>query len=240
MAVSEDMVVLHNVRHLNLDSRSQESSSSAPTMLKHHPYSHYTMEIFDFPHLKTKAYLMLFSKVTNAAALKSRIVAASTAEGEVGEQEREAVNFAFIDARLITSKLHLETAIYQAILAECQDGLRTRTVHSEILYYLNPTHNITEAIRRYGVSGENNDIFVVRVGSLELAPTVESKMKAVVTGTIVPEAELQHITDWPSIKKYHKLNGEIAIKEAGQDSQKEHAIVDKIVISSVAMKSVVQ
>ncbi|KAJ3508447.1 hypothetical protein NLJ89_g5747 [Agrocybe chaxingu] len=198
------------------------------------------MEIFSFPHLKAKAHLVLFSNVTNAVALKSRIVAASTAEGAVGEQEREAVNFAFIDARLITSKLHLETAIYQAILAEHQDGLRTRTVHSEILYYLNPTHNITEAIRRYGVSGENKDIFVVRVVSPELEPSVESKMKAVVTGDIVPASELRHITDWSSIKKYHKLHGEVAIEEAGQDPQKEHAIVDKIVISSVAMKSVMQ
>ena len=38
---------------------------------------------------------------------------------------------------------HLETAIYQAILAdESQEGLRTKTVHSEILYNLNPTHNV--------------------------------------------------------------------------------------------------
>jgi len=46
----------------------------------------------------------------------------------------------------ITSKLHLETAIFQAILAESQNALRTRTVHSEILYNLNPTHNVSERI----------------------------------------------------------------------------------------------
>ncbi|KAF8905834.1 kinase binding protein CGI-121-domain-containing protein [Gymnopilus junonius] len=108
------------------------------------------------------------------APSKARIIAASTAEGDFGEKEREAVNFAFVDARLITSRLHLETAIYQAILAESQTGLRTRTVHAEILYNLNPTHNvssflplktwkcllflqITEAIRRYGVSDGNTD-----------------------------------------------------------------------------------
>ncbi|KIM42761.1 hypothetical protein M413DRAFT_18501 [Hebeloma cylindrosporum] len=200
------------------------------------------MESLNFPHFEAKhsqVHIALFRGVTNAAALKSRIVAAATAEGEHGEKEREAVNFAFIDARLITSKLHLETAIHQAIIAESQNGLRTRTVHSEILYNLNPTHNITEAIRRYGVSGTNTDVFVVRVDSPELSSElVEEKMKLEVSGNVVPIAELESVTDWASVKKYHKLNNEVAIKEVANDPLRERRIVDNIVVSSVAMKSV--
>ncbi|KAF9475898.1 CGI-121-domain-containing protein [Pholiota conissans] len=200
------------------------------------------MESLHFPQFDpqiSQVSIALFTKVSNAGALKLRIIAAATAEGQAGDVEREAVNFAFIDARLITSKLHLETAVCQALLAASQDALRTRTVHSEVLYNLNPTHNITEAIRRYGVSDANTDVIVVRIDSPELTPeAVLKKMEAVVVGTLSPFSDLENITDWASIKKYHKLNGELAITEAAKDPQKEHAVIDKIVTSSVAMKSV--
>ena len=38
--------------------------------------------------------------------------------------------------------------------------------------------------------------------------------------------------------QYHKLNNEAAIKEAASDPRRERRIVDNIVVSSVAMKSV--
>ncbi|KAF8164797.1 kinase binding protein CGI-121-domain-containing protein [Crassisporium funariophilum] len=200
------------------------------------------MESLYFRHFQAKhscAHVALFRNVSNAGTLKKRIIAASTAEGQHGEQERDAVNFAFIDARLITSKLLIETAISQAILAESQGALRTKTVHSEILFNLNPTHNITEAIRRYGVSESNTDVIVVKIDSRDLAPeTVEENMKAVIDGTVVQLSELEGVTDWPSVKKYHKLNGEMAIKEAAGNPVRERVIVDNIVVSSVAMKSV--
>lgn len=40
--------------------------------------------------------------------------------------------------------------------------------------------------------------------------------------------------------QYYKLNSEPAVKETGNDANREHAVIDNIVISSVAMKSVMQ
>ena len=78
-------------------------------------------------------------------------------------------------------------------------------------------------------------------------------MSAVVQGTISPLSTLETITDWSFVKKvrqfskkfqvvdvegqYHKLNAEQAIKETS-GSSREHAIINNIVVSSVAMKSV--
>ena len=81
---------------------------------------------------------------------------------------------------------------------------------------------------------------------------VEGKMKEVIDGTLVPLVELKNVTDWSSVKKvcvldfftvqllfthfplkYHKLNDEAAVK-----GSKELEIIDNIVISSVATKSV--
>ena len=79
-------------------------------------------------------------------------------------------------------------------------------------------------------------------------------MNAVVRGTISHLSALETITDWSSVKKvrqaplvdiqivemyeqYHKLNAEQAVQETS-GSSRCHAIIDNIVISSVAMKSV--
>ena len=120
------------------------------------------MESFHYDHLPpalSTVYVALFTNVANASQLRARLVKAASMDGAEGDIEREAVNFAFIDARLvrsihtsprrinlslpeITSRLHLLTAVYHAILAQVQGALRTKTVHSEILWALNPSNNV--------------------------------------------------------------------------------------------------
>ncbi|EJF55777.1 CGI-121-domain-containing protein [Dichomitus squalens LYAD-421 SS1] len=198
------------------------------------------MHTFHYPHLPTElstVHVALFNNVTNSSEIRSRIVRASQLHGPDGEAEREAVNFAFIDARLICSVLHLQTAVYQAILAQAQDSLRTKTVHSEILWALNPTNNISEAIRRYGVADSTTSLIVVRISSPHLS-NVQELMSRVVTGTLSPLEDLSNITDWTTVKKYHKLNTEPALKAVAKDSAQEHIVVNEIVTSTVATKSV--
>jgi EKC/KEOPS complex subunit CGI121/TPRKB len=122
------------------------------------------MESFAYPHFSSTVHVALFVNVTNAAKLRARIIRASTLQGEGGEEEREAVNFAFVDARLVchkpcmttlwtvrlrvvcsqvTSVLHIQTAITQALLAAAQNILRTKTVHSEVIWALNPSNNVS-------------------------------------------------------------------------------------------------
>ncbi|KAI0269412.1 CGI-121-domain-containing protein, partial [Gloeopeniophorella convolvens] len=195
------------------------------------------MESFAYTHFFSTVHIALFKHVTNAAELRARIVRASTLEGEEGDAEREAVNFGFVDARLVTSVLHIQTAITQALLSASQNALRTKTVHSEVIWALNPSNNITEALRRYGVSDDSTALLVIRIDPLD-PQSVEPRMRAVVQGTLVPLSDLTDLTDWTAVKKYNKLNGDVAIKEAGKDQARERYLIDNIVVSSVAMKSV--
>ncbi|KAJ7718132.1 kinase binding protein CGI-121-domain-containing protein [Mycena maculata] len=197
------------------------------------------MQSYKLPHFPVCVHAALYTNVSDSDSLRKRLIAASTAEGLDGERERDAVNFSFIEARLITSVNHLRTAVYQAVLAEAQGALRTKTVHSEIIWALNPTNNISEAMRRYGVSDASTSLVVVRVAGPELSPEViERDMDATVKGTKASFTELQDLTDWAAVKKYHKLGSDVAVREAKGDLERERIVVDDIVVSSVAMKSV--
>ncbi|KAG2344960.1 CGI-121-domain-containing protein, partial [Suillus weaverae] len=196
------------------------------------------METYHYSQFNHAAvHVALFDNVTNATAIRSRIVQAARNLGVDGNTEREAVNFAFIDARLISSPLHLQTAIYQALLSEAQGQLRTKTVHSEILWTLNPTNNITEAIRRYGVSDESTTLIVVRVDVSD-TPDLQRRMCDIIQGRMVPFQALGQMTDWSIIKKHYKLYSESALKEVQGNLDRERSIIDNIVVSSVAMKNV--
>jgi len=59
------------------------------------------METYAYPHFSSSVHVALFKHVRNTAKLKARIVRASTLEGIEGDMEREAVNFAFVDARVV-------------------------------------------------------------------------------------------------------------------------------------------
>ena len=111
------------------------------------------------------------------------------------------------------------------MLADSQGAIRTKSVHSEVLWALNPTNNvsfhcsayvpkgkhyasqITEALRRYGVSDATTDLIVVRVGEANLdSAKIQELMEEIVLGKMVPFAELKDITDWSSIKKVRSID----------------------------------
>ncbi|CAE6514352.1 unnamed protein product [Rhizoctonia solani] len=204
--------------------------------------SHYKF----FPPELSHVHIALFTNVQNAPELRSRLIKASTMEGEEGEKEREAVNFAFVDAAPIASLLHLQTAIQQATLASTDGALRTKTVHSEILWALNSGNNISESIKRFGVSDSSKSLFAVRVAGPELSiDDVLASMKAAVQGDEIPLEALAEITDWSLVCKYYKVSNDPAVvestkgnKEPKQLSDEAKSTINEIVVSSVAMKNV--
>lgn len=59
------------------------------------------MEVYHFPHFGASVHIACFNNVKCAALLRQRLVKAASMPGEAGVRERDAVNFAFIDARLV-------------------------------------------------------------------------------------------------------------------------------------------
>lgn len=54
-----------------------------------------------FPSHLSSIHAALFTPISNGSQLRSRIIGASTMEGDEGDRERDALNFAFIDAKLV-------------------------------------------------------------------------------------------------------------------------------------------
>lgn len=144
-------------------------------------------------------YVALYKDVENASYLKEQLLAGNT-----------DFEYAFIDASMILSTQHVLAATFRAMNDYLCERLKSRNIHSEIVFCLSPNNNIGEAFRRYGVSDTTKSLVVVKV------PTdpgithdiIESHLSEVVKGTPLPfeDSSFNGISDLPKITKAYKLS----------------------------------
>ncbi|MBW0494608.1 hypothetical protein O181_034323 [Austropuccinia psidii MF-1] len=205
------------------------------------------MEELTLDFFSTSIHVWLFVNVKNAMALRNSLVEASRG-GVKSEQER--LDWAFLDASMITSRQHLVTAVCQALVTRLHGDLKTKTIHSEILWALSPSTNIMDAIKKFGLGPRTTEILLVKLLPTNCSQPKDQLNQAaldLVEGQISDLNQLGHsLTKWNELKRLYKLNEDVVIKELDEkmkhksnDSEREmHAMIDQLVVSTVALKSV--
>ncbi|KAG0150090.1 hypothetical protein CROQUDRAFT_652778 [Cronartium quercuum f. sp. fusiforme G11] len=213
------------------------------------------MERFEIPYLNTSVYLWFFTQLGNAAELRSSLIEASKLDDSDPQtaSQRARLDWAFLNSSMITSLQHLQTAIYQALLARSHGQLKTKTIHSEIMWTLSPGTNISDAIKRFGMDPKATSVVLVKICDLvgsdqqsEQASNLNDAALELVDGKLVPIDQIRTLaTSWKEIRKVYKLNEDLALKQAdvrlkqGVASEEElQGLIDHLVISTVALKTV--
>jgi len=99
--------------------------------------------------------------------------------------------------------------------------LRTRNIHSETVFSLSPSNNITESFRRFGISPATTSLLIIKIvdEALEKSPTtttsttiltaesISQHLQNNVEGTQVQfcQEEIDRLTDIARVRKYYKL-----------------------------------
>lgn len=103
------------------------------------------METHTFQHVEpsqSQAHVVLVQNVQNAQAILEDVKRGGEKFGEMP--------MALIDAKMISSSSHLLVSIHQAILRNARKiegkttGLRTKSIHSEVLWNLSITNNVSK------------------------------------------------------------------------------------------------
>ncbi|KAH8083561.1 CGI-121-domain-containing protein [Filobasidium floriforme] len=215
-----------------------------------------------FPDDHSSVHLAFFKNVTNSADLRKRLVAAATMEGEEGDQERDLLDYAFVEANMIVDREQLLTAIYSALQAASSGPLKTKTLHSEVLLSLHPsaTPQINEALRKFGISATTKNLILVRIGppslssitststSLPLSSDEDAKaeheqklvdaMSDLVEGEMTSLSQLRESdVDWKGLKKLYKLN-EMNLAPNAPSTEAEKDMLAAVITSTIATKTV--
>ncbi|CAK9785508.1 hypothetical protein CC85DRAFT_276406 [Cutaneotrichosporon oleaginosum] len=206
------------------------------------------METYTLPFIPPNVgtlHIAYFEDVTNAAAIKQRLVDAARTEGPDGERARADVDFAFIDADLLVSKQHLVTALLSTLLTSLPQTraatlpapptprTRTHNLHSEVLCALSPNNNISDAIRRFGVGGDTTRLVVVRFGGARPAADVYASIADVVHGRLESVDKLDEVhVPWARVDKVYKVAemNQLKIPPAEREAAKRAAIVSAVAV----------
>ncbi|OJD36723.1 protein cgi121 [Diplodia corticola] len=153
------------------------------------------------PHLShAPVHVALFTHVRNAAFLRQQLL-----------DGNQAFEYAFLDATALLSTTHVLAAVFRALNDQLNGRLRSRNVHSEIVFSLSPNNNIADSFRRFGVQDTTTALLAIKVptdGRPLSANQVEAHLSASVEGTAVPFTDdtLSEFSDLPRIRKIYKLD----------------------------------
>ncbi|ELR05343.1 hypothetical protein VC83_06536 [Pseudogymnoascus destructans] len=146
-------------------------------------------------------HIALFHSITNAAFLHAQLLASNT-----------DFEYALVDAGVIVSKVQILAAAFRAINDNLEGRLRTRNVHSEMVFCLSPNNNIAESFRRFGVSPTTTSLIAIKTTTpsspSSLTPaSIQAHLASAVEGKQVPfsDEELGMVTDWARVRKVYKL-----------------------------------
>lgn len=90
------------------------------------------METITLPHLpQHPLQVSLFENVKNAPFLRQQLLDGNT-----------AFEYAFLDASVLLSRNHVLAASFRAINDQINGRLKSRNVHSEIVFALSPNNNV--------------------------------------------------------------------------------------------------
>ncbi|PYH40900.1 EKC/KEOPS complex subunit CGI121/TPRKB [Aspergillus saccharolyticus JOP 1030-1] len=158
------------------------------------------LETIDLAHLPPSMpiHVALYRDVKNAASLRQQLIS--------GNADFE---YAFIDASMVLSRAHALSAVFRAVNDSINGRLKSRNVHSEIVFSFSPANNIAESFRKFGIADSTKDLLVIKVS---VTPDVTHNAVAAhlsqhVEGSAVPfdDETLSRIADVPKIKKAYKL-----------------------------------
>lgn len=101
-------------------------------------------------------------------------------------------------------------AVFRALNDMLNNRLKSRNVHSEVVFSLSPNNNIAESFRRFGINDTTRTLLAIKISTnLNVtAEGVERHLSSSITGVAIPFTNdaLADITDLAKVRRIYKLD----------------------------------
>lgn len=150
---------------------------------------------------KYKAVCFLASNVKNCQEIKENLIKAN-----------KDYDYGFINAKNVVSLEQLYSGFYKTVMSQHAGNMKSRTLHTELIYSLSPFKNIMDCLNKFGISKDSNSILIVKIVESEtlnndFIKTQQEHLKSIIDGEFldITDDSLQEITDIKALEKNYKL-----------------------------------
>ncbi|CAF9918596.1 MAG: hypothetical protein HETSPECPRED_003809 [Heterodermia speciosa] len=166
-------------------------------------------------------HVALYQEVTNASFLQQQLL--------LGNSDFE---YAFIDASVILSPNHLLAAVFRAVNDSDNGRLKSRNVHSEIVFALSPNNNIATSFRTFGILPTTRSLLVVKISTNPsiTASSISQHLSATIEGTAIEFSKdnISKFTDIKKVKKIYKIGNKTDVQERKNRGSEKGTVVGEL------------
>ncbi|KAF0706787.1 hypothetical protein DYB37_003219 [Aphanomyces astaci] len=159
-------------------------------------------------------HVAYYTDVKNSASLLHKILS-------------NELNVALINADTVVSLFQVHAAASRALLSVQNHSMTTNSLHSELVFNLSGTRNVTDSLRRFGISNQATQVLVCVFDDATALDTVG------IDGVLKPVTSIEnhaHLTPEhiQVLKKHYKI----------QDLELQVTTLSDAIVSRIATKNV--
>eukprot|EP00922_Rhytidocystis_sp_ex-Travisia-forbesii_P055053 GHVS01081540.1.p1 GENE.GHVS01081540.1~~GHVS01081540.1.p1 ORF type:complete len:222 (-),score=35.72 GHVS01081540.1:457-1122(-) len=190
-------------------------------------YGHVVVRLFLFDDVKN-ANTLLDSCVTRrrrrraAPAAEEEEHASTSGDGPTEELNAASDSPSFcvlINPQLVVSPFHVLQSITRSLSTRDQNKMKTKSMETEVLYYLSPSKNITECLELFGINDATTQLLFGIVNEKQpVSDEQTSRLVDKIDGKPLELSQLEVIRDTERIRKLMGLTNEEASLTGGLES----------------------